>query len=172
MMRVSIVTPPTLRKAFSVPPMRRLAPPARISPAIFIRSPALGNNVQACTAFNSALACAQKTWPEQRGRPRIKCYPGAELTMVDAMRQDLGCDGGASHASGAAWNAHDQQFTTIKRDLAEEIAVAIMAGKRPAAVVIASPADYADLGWGFALTEGIAARPQDIAGCSVSYETS
>ncbi|HEY4076343.1 MAG TPA: formate dehydrogenase accessory sulfurtransferase FdhD [Rhizomicrobium sp.] len=92
--------------------------------------------------------------------------------MADAMRHELCCDGGVSPASGAAWNARDQHFAVIERDLPEEIAVAIMAGKRPVAVVIASPADYADLGWGFALTEGIAARPQDIAGCNITYEAS
>ena len=82
--------------------------------------------------------------------------------MMDATRQKVISDGGASPASGAVWTVRDQNFAAIERDLPEEIAVAIMAGRRPAAVMIASPADYADLGWGFALTEGIAARPSDI----------
>lgn len=77
----------------------------------------------------------------------------------------------ASAAGGAVWRAGEGRFASIARDLPEEIAVAILAGKRPAAVVIASPADYEDLGWGFALTEGIAARAADIAGCGVSRES-
>jgi FdhD protein len=94
------------------------------------------------------------------------------MAMVDAMRQELCCDGGASPASGAEWSVRDQNFAAVERDLPEEIAVAVMAGKKPAAVVIASPADYADLGWGFVLTEGIAARPLDIEGCSITHEVS
>lgn len=78
----------------------------------------------------------------------------------------------ASATDAAVWHAREQRFTAIARDLPEEIAVAIMAGKRPAAVVIASPADYADLGWGFALTEGIARQPSDIEGCDVIAEAS
>ena len=88
------------------------------------------------------------------------------------MRQKIISNDGSSPASGAVWTARDRQFTSIERDLPEEIAVAIMVGRRPAAVMIASPADYADLGWGFALTEGIAARPADIEACSVTPESS
>ncbi len=76
----------------------------------------------------------------------------------------------ARTASGAAWDAARGMYAAIERSVPEEVAVAIMAGKKPAAVVIASPADYADLGWGFALTEGLAAKPGDIAGCSVTPE--
>lgn len=75
----------------------------------------------------------------------------------------------AGPADGAVWNAREGKFAVIRRDLPEEIAVAITAGKRPAAVVIASPADYEDLGWGFAITEGIA-RPDGIAGCVIAPE--
>jgi FdhD protein len=76
-----------------------------------------------------------------------------------------------ARTSGAiAWHAHGNEQVPVTRCVPEEMAVAIMAGKRPAAVVIASPADYADLGWGFVLTEGIAARPSDITGCSVMPE--
>ena len=75
----------------------------------------------------------------------------------------------ASMAAGTEWHALGGRFTTTERDLPEEIAVAIMAGKRPAAVVIASPADYEDLGWGFAITEGMA-RPSDIETCTVTQE--
>ena len=102
----------------------------------------------------------------------MKGCPAAIVTMMDAMRQRVICDAGASPASGAVWTAQNQHFAAIERDLPEEIAVAIMAGRRPAAVMIASPADYADLGWGFALTEGIAARPSDIEICSVTPEAS
>jgi FdhD protein len=75
----------------------------------------------------------------------------------------------AGRVEGVAWSAREGKFSAIRRDLPEEIAVAIMAGKRPAAVVIASPADYEDLGWGFAITEGIA-RTSDIKGCTVVQE--
>jgi FdhD protein len=75
----------------------------------------------------------------------------------------------AGHAYGVAWSASEGRFDAVQRDLPEEIAVAIMAGKRPAAVVIASPADYEDLGWGFAITEGMA-RPDGIAGCEIAPE--
>ncbi|HVW73842.1 MAG TPA: formate dehydrogenase accessory sulfurtransferase FdhD [Rhizomicrobium sp.] len=72
-------------------------------------------------------------------------------------------------AAGTEWHAQGGRFTITERDLPEEIAVAIMAGKRPAAVVIASPADYEDLAWGFAITEGMA-RPSDIETCTVTPE--
>jgi FdhD protein len=75
----------------------------------------------------------------------------------------------ASMVTGAQWHAGGGRFTITERDLPEEIAVAIRAGKRPAAVVIASPADYEDLGWGFAITEGIA-RAIDIENCTVTRE--
>jgi FdhD protein len=77
--------------------------------------------------------------------------------------------GNASLANGSEWHARNGRFTAIERDLPEEIAVAIMVGKKPAAVVIASPADYEDLGWGFVVTEGIA-RPLDIESCAVTQE--
>lgn len=92
--------------------------------------------------------------------------------MMNGMRQKVISDDEASSASGAVWSVRDRNFSDIERDLPEEIAVAIMAGRRSAAVMIASPADYADLGWGFALTEGLAARPSDIAGCDVAIEAS
>ena len=69
-------------------------------------------------------------------------------------------------ADGMVWSAREGKFAAIRRDLPEEIAVAIMVGKRPAAVVIASPADYEDLGWGFAITEGLG-RAADIKGCTI-----
>jgi FdhD protein len=75
----------------------------------------------------------------------------------------------ADHADGVAWSAREGKFTAVQRDLPEEIAVAIMTEKRPVAVMIASPADYEDLAWGFAITEGIA-RPDGIAGCSIAPE--
>src|SRR6478752_565612 len=75
----------------------------------------------------------------------------------------------AGHADGVAWSAREGKFAAIQRDLPEEIAVAILAGKRPAAVVIATPADYEDLGWGFVITEGIA-RADGIAGCVITPE--
>jgi FdhD protein len=75
----------------------------------------------------------------------------------------------ASAATGLEWHALGGRFTSTERDLPEEIAVAIAIGKKPAAVVIASPADYEDLAWGFALSEGIARKP-DIEACSVTHE--
>jgi FdhD protein len=77
--------------------------------------------------------------------------------------------GNASPANGSEWHARNGRFTAIERDLPEEIAVAITVGKKPAAVVIASPADYEDLAWGFVVTEGIA-RPSDIESCAVTQE--
>ncbi len=71
-------------------------------------------------------------------------------------------------ADGMVWR--EGRFSAIERRLPEEIAEAIMAGKRPAAVVIASPADYEDLAVGFALTEGIAANPSAITDCRVTQE--
>jgi len=41
-MRVSMGVRPTGKKAFYNPPIRRLVPPARINPAIFITSQAAG----------------------------------------------------------------------------------------------------------------------------------
>ncbi len=79
-------------------------------------------------------------------------------------------DAQAQTAGAIAWHARDCEQVPVMRRVPEEIAVAVMAGKRPAAVVIASPADYADLGWGFVLTEGIAAHPSDINGCNVTPE--
>jgi FdhD protein len=89
--------------------------------------------------------------------------PKALTRNVDRQR--------ASTATAAAWLALEDQFTIVERDLPEEIAVGITVGKRPAAVVIASPADYEDLGWGFVLTEGIA-RLSDIESCSVTQDKS
>ncbi|HEX4118047.1 MAG TPA: formate dehydrogenase accessory sulfurtransferase FdhD [Rhizomicrobium sp.] len=77
----------------------------------------------------------------------------------------------ASAATGLEWRSLGGRFITTERDLPEEIAVAIAIGKKPAAVVIASPADYEDLGWGFILTEGIAGR-SDIDACTVVQEGS
>jgi FdhD protein len=67
------------------------------------------------------------------------------------------------------WQAGEGAFLPVQRDLPEEVAVAIMADKRPAAVVIASPADYEDLGWGFAITEGLA-RAAGIEDCAITQE--
>ena len=88
---------------------------------------------------------------------------GRTAHVRDTMR------GNASLAKGSEWHALKGRFTAIERDLPEEIAVAITVGKKPAAVVIASPADYEDLGWGFVVTEGIA-RPSDIESCTVAPE--
>lgn len=73
---------------------------------------------------------------------------------------------------GTEWMAAHGGTAAMERLVPEEIAVAIMAGKLPAGVLIASPADYEDLAWGFVLTEGIAARPADIAGCGIAHEPS
>ena len=79
--------------------------------------------------------------------------------------------GGAtvSSVTGTAWRSSDQSRALIERNLPEEMAVAIEVGKQPAAVVIASPSDFQDLGWGFAVTEGLA-RAADIEDCAVSFE--
>ena len=76
----------------------------------------------------------------------------------------------AGTADGVVWQAREGKFAAVQRILPEEIAVAIMADRCPIAVVIASPADYEDLGWGFVITEGLA-RPADIHGCAVASES-
>lgn len=91
----------------------------------------------------------------------------ARVSGLKAQNRDMRDK--ASMAAGTEWHALGGCFTTTERDLPEEIAVAITAGKKPAAVMIASPADYEDLGWGFAITEGIA-RPSDIESCTVTQE--
>jgi FdhD protein len=77
-------------------------------------------------------------------------------------------EGGTQQVPGVPWNFQHGEQAVITRSVPEEVPVAIMASMRPAAVVIASPADYADLGWGFVLTEGIAKQPADIADCTVA----
>lgn len=95
-----------------------------------------------------------------------------EMELMENMHQLATGQPAASAAGATLWRADKGLCASIERLLPEEIAVAVMAGKRPAAVLIASPADYEDLGWGFALTEGIAKLPSDIEGCDVMPEKS
>jgi len=76
----------------------------------------------------------------------------------------------SARVGGMEWVAASRHVLPIERCIPEEIAVGIVAGKHPAAVLIASPTDYEDLAWGFALTEGIAIRPSDIVDCRVTHK--
>jgi FdhD protein len=69
---------------------------------------------------------------------------------------------------GAAWSPEKPHGEAVERTLPEEIAVSIRLNGRPLAVVISSPGDYADLGLGFAITEGLVARAEGVADCLVA----
>jgi formate dehydrogenase accessory protein FdhD len=74
----------------------------------------------------------------------------------------------ARRVTGVVWAPGLAGVTSAERFLPEEIAVSICVNGRPIAVVIATPGDYADLGLGFAITEGLVARPEDVQECLVA----
>jgi len=56
------------------------------------------------------------------------------------------------------------------RAIAEETPVSFLFGGVPYAVMMASPADIEDFVYGFALTEGLIERPEDIRGLEISQQ--
>lgn len=57
--------------------------------------------------------------------------------------------------------------TPVSRELPEETAVAMVYNGSTQAVMMATPADLEDFGYGFSLTEGIVDRPDQVASCEV-----